>query len=415
MTTRTTKKNLLTDLEVRKAKDGWLNDGAGLHLRTKGASQKWVFRYVRDGKAVEIGCGGADRVSLKMARERREKYLDALAEGLDPRSEKLKEAAGRKTFAYAAEELIKERKKNWRTSHEGRESSLTDWTKSLTVDCRKIANRSVADIDVDDIIPLVKPIWDRGHKDAARRLLKRIEETLHFAKARRWRKGDNPAAWADFKYIFQASGPVKPKDHHPALEWRETPAFMSRLRSYRGEAPAAALALEMMILTASRSGEVRGMLWTEIDFDAAVWTVAPERMKRGRPHEVPLSTDALRLLKRLEPGRINQFVFPGRGNARPVGHWALWNLVQTYTGREEGAPSEASPHGFRSSFRSWARAKRMPDDIAERCLAHQRKDATLAAYDREEMLEDRRVWMERWANFLSGEDSADVVPIRAAS
>ncbi len=179
---------------------------------------------------------------------------------------------------------------------------------------------------------------------------------------------------------------------------------MTGLRSYQGAAPMAGPALEMMILTASRSGEVRGMLWSEIDFDAAVWTIPPERMKRGREHQVPLSGAALAILKRLEPGRINQFVFPGRGNARPVGHWALWNLVQTYTGREEGAPSEASPHGFRSSFRSWARAKRMPDDIAERCLAHQRKDATLAAYDREEMLEDRRVWMEKWSEFLSDAD-----------
>ena len=142
---------------------------------------------------------------------------------------------------------------------------------------------------------------------------------------------------------------------------------------------------------------------------------SPERMKRKLPHEVPLSSAALAILKRLEPGRIGKFVFPGRSNLKPLVHIVLWALVQRLTGREEGQPTMASPHGFRSSFRSWARAKRMPDDIAERCLAHSRKDAVLAAYDREEMLEDRRVWMERWATFLSGEDSADVVPIRAAS
>jgi hypothetical protein len=116
MTTRTRGKDLLKDQQVRHAPDGWLNDGQGLHLRTKGKSQKWVFRYTRDGKPVEIGCGGADRVTLKMARQLRQKYLDALAMGLDPRSEKLKTAANRKTFGEVAARLIEERRSNWRTS-----------------------------------------------------------------------------------------------------------------------------------------------------------------------------------------------------------------------------------------------------------------------------------------------------------
>ncbi len=175
----------------------------------QGASQKWVFRYVRDGKAVEIGCGGADRVSLKMAREKREQYLDALAMGLDPRSEKAKTAAGRKTFGEVAALLIETRKKNWRTSvNEGRTSSLNDWTRSLVRrDCKLLANRAVGDIGVDDIKPIVKPHWEAGHEHTARRLLKRIETTLDFAKAHGWRKGDNPAAWGVFQHIFQASGP----------------------------------------------------------------------------------------------------------------------------------------------------------------------------------------------------------------
>ena len=128
------------------------------------------------------------------------------------------------------------------------------------MNCRKIANRSVADITTDDIEPIVKPIWDRGRKSAARRLLRRIEEVFHFAKAKKWRSGDNPATWDDFKYILQASNkPTGPRAKHPALKWPDTPAFMAKLRDYAGEAPMAALALEMMILTACRSGEIRGL------------------------------------------------------------------------------------------------------------------------------------------------------------
>ena len=384
-----------------------------MHLRTKGKSQKWVFRYTRDGKPVEIGCGGADRVTLKMARQLRQKYLDALAMGLDPRSEKLKTAANRKTFGEVAARLIEERRSNWRTSHEGRTSSLNDWTRSLVRrDCKPLANRAVSDIEGDEIEKVVRPHWDGGHRHTARRLLKRIETVFDYAKAHNWRTGDNPATWKIFQHRFQAGGRAMPKTKYPALKWPDTPAFMSRLRSHASEAPMAALALELMILTASRPGEVRGMLWTEIDWDAAVWTCPGERMKRKIEHQVPLSEDAIRLLKRLEAGQINKFVFPGRGNARPVGHWAVWALVQTLTGREEGEASVASPHGFRSSFRSWGTAKKARVELLERALAHGREDATQAAYDREELVEERRELMEDWAKFLSGGDSADVVPIK---
>ena len=210
--------------------------------------------------------------------------------------------------------------------------------------------------------------------------------------------------------------PTGPKRHHPMLDWRETPAFMARLRADDGVGgdTMAALALELMILTASRSGEVRGMLWSEIDFDTATWTIPPERMKRAREHEVPLSPQALAIIKRLEPARTGKFfVFPGRSNLKPIAHWAKWSLVQRLTGREADQPIAASPHGFRASFRSWCRAKKIASDVAERCLAHERKDATQAAYDREEMLDARRPVMSDWAKFLRGEQTADIIPLAA--
>jgi integrase len=401
----------LTALQVKNAKDGWYNDGAGLHLRVNGNSKKWVLRYARGGKVTEIGLGSAADVPLKLAREQRDRHRAALAKGLDPRAEKRKRATTGKTFDEAAGELIEARRRNWRTNaNNGRTSSLDDWTKHLKVDCKRIANRSVADIGVDDIKPIVKPVWDSGHTNTARRLLRHIESTLDYAKAHGWRKADNPAAWGVFQHILQAQGPSGPKSHHPALKWPETPAFMARLRAAEPTIPA--LALEMMVLTACRSGEVRGMQWDEIDFATATWTVPPERMKRKLEHEVPLSADAMALIRRLEAGRISKFVFPGRRGNGPVTNYPVWDLVQRLTGRADNEASMASVHGFRASFRSWCRAKKVPDDVAERALAHGREDATQAAYDREEMLEDRRKAMERWSRFLSGEDADNVVPMK---
>ena len=416
MGTRT--RNRLTAKQVEAAQDGWYNDGGNLHLRVGGggASKKWVLRYARHGEVVEIGLGGAGQVSLKAARKLRDKHLEDLAEGRDPREERRKEAAarlGRKTFAEAAQEVIDKRApEKWRpNANDGRTSSQDEWTKHLTVDCKPIVNRAVGDIGVDDIKPIVLPCWNKGHKTVARRLLGRIETVLNYAKAHGWRKGDNPAAWGVFQHILQAGKPSGPTPHHPMLKWQETPAFITRLRSME-EPSMAALALEMIVLTACRSGEVRGMRWSEINFDTATWTIPAERMKRQIEHEVPLSADAVALLKRLEPlAGIGKFVFPGRRSTGPVTNYPVWALVQRLTG-QEGEASMASPHGMRAAFRSWCTAKKVSSEIAERCLAHGRESAVAAAYDREEMLEDRRKVMERWASFVSGADS-NVVPLRA--
>jgi integrase len=411
----------LTALQVKNAKDGWYNDGRNLHLRVgnNGASKKWVFRYVRDAKAVEIGLGNTADVTLQQARKLRDQHRAGLAEGLDPREERRKQAAerqGRKTFAEAAAEVIAARQtKIWRANaDDGRTSSLDEWTKHLTVDCRAIAKRTVDEIDEDDIEPIVKPYFDRGAEATGRRLLGRIERVFNYAKAKKWRKSDNPAKWEVFEHRLQvqAKGRASRKNSHAALKWPETPAFMAALRALEPSIPA--MALEMVVLTACRSGEVRGMRWAELDLDKAVWTIPEERMKRAREHEVPLSADALAIIRRLETVRTGKFVFPGRFNIKPVDHGTVWTLVQQLTGREVGQPVMASPHGFRASFRSWCTARHVPVAVAERCLAHERKGAVEQAYDREEMLKDRREWMEKWAAFLSGADADNVVPLRRA-
>jgi integrase len=411
-TTRKRTKDRLTPMEVKHAVDGWLNDGAGLHLRIKGRSKKWVFRYVRSGKAVEIGLGGADRVTLKTARELRDQHLATLAKGDDPRVARIKATAGRKTFAEVAADLIEARQKKWRTAaNDGRNSSLDTWSKSLLVDCKRIAGRLVGDITTDDIRPIVQRYWNEGYEQTARRSLGRIEMVFDRAIALGWRTSDNPATWRRFQHILQAQAEDGPRRNHASLDWRSTPAFMERLRA---ESSIAAMALEMLILTACRSGEVRGMRWDEIDFDTAVWTIPGERMKRKLMHQVPLSSAALAILARLEATRTGALVFPGRSSGKPVDNVTVWQLVQRLTGRKEGEPITASPHGFRSTARSWMAHRRVDFDLAEACLAHKVGSAVSQRYNRESLLELRRPIMEDWAKFLAGDDSADVVPIRGA-
>ena len=188
---------------------------------------------------------------------------------------------------------------------------------------------------------------------------------------------------------------------------------MARLRA--SEPTMAALAIEMIILTGGRSAEVRGMLWDdEVDLDDMVVTFAPERMKRGVEHQVPLSSDALALLKRLEAARTGKFVFPGRFNDEPIGHWAVWEVVQRLIPRQPDQPRQASPHGFRASFRSWMAHRRFDFDLAEACLAHKVGSAVSQRYNREQLLELRRPIMDAWSKFLSGEDASNVVPLRRA-
>ena len=329
MATRTD--NRLTAKQVDHAKDGWHNDGRNLHLRVSndGRSKKWVFRYVRGGKATEIGLGSAADVPLKLARELRDRHMESLAKGLDPREAKrmageerrkaAAERAGRKTFAEAAADVIALRKANeWRTNvSDGRTSSLDEWTKQLTVDCKAVAKRAVDEIDEDDIEPIVQAYFDRGAEATGRRLLSRIETVFSYAKAKKWRKSDNPATWEVFKHRLQVQrkGRAGRKNSHAALKWQETPAFMAQLRALEPSIPA--LALEMIVLSACRSGEVRGMRWAELDLDNAVWTIPEERMKRQREHEVPLSPPALALIRRLEPLQNRQVRL-----SRPLQHQA---------------------------------------------------------------------------------------------
>jgi integrase len=236
----------------------------------------------------------------------------------------------------------------------------------------------------------------------------RIESILDWAKVRGYREGENPARWRGHldKLLPKPSAVKKLKGirHHPALPYAETPAFVAELRKREG---VAARALEFAILTAARSGEVLGARWQEFNLDAAVWVVAPERMKVGKPHRVPLTPRALKIVKEMA-GLSGELVFPNGKDGKPLSEKALWKCLR------RTKVENATAHGFRSTFRDWAAERtNYPNHVVEMALAHTISDKVEAAYRRGDLFEKRRRLMDEWARFCNTPASTgDVIPLR---
>lgn len=244
-------------------------------------------------------------------------------------------------------------------------------------------------IDTALVMRVLEPIWATKSSTASR-VRGRIESILDWAKVRGYREGENPARWkGHLDHLLPARGKVKKALHHAALPYTEVPAFMARLR---GEEGVAAKALSFLILTAVRRGEVLGARWGEIDLAAKVWTIPAKRMKAGREHRVPLSSEALAILQSMPP--INDVVFPVSGEA-------MWKTLRSIE-------IDATAHGFRSSFRDWCGEETsFPREVAEAALAHLSGDSTERAYRRLDALEKRRELMEAWAGFCCDFGEAD--------
>lgn len=262
---------------------------------------------------------------------------------------------------------------------------------------------AVSAIELPHILRVLEPIW-QTKTETASRLRGRIESVLDFATVRGYRTGDNPARWrGHLDAILPTPTKIQKRQHHPAMPIDEVPAFMRTLRGIDG---VAALALQFVILTAARSGEARGARWVEVDLDTAVWIVPGDRMKAGAEHRVPLSMQAVQLLRSVP--RASEFVFPApRGGV-------LSDMTMTAVMRRLGL--DYVPHGFRSSFRDWCGERtNYPRELAEAALAHTLKNRVEAAYRRGDALERRRPLMQGWADFLDRVESADVLEFRAAA
>jgi integrase len=389
----------LTARKVETAKPGKYEDGHGLRLVvSETGARKWVFRYMRAGKRVEMGLGSVPSVSLAQAREKAADARRLVKAGKDPvAARRAEQAAGAdETFGPFALKLVDTIETGFRN-----DKHRAQWRTSLTTYAGPIWNMRIAEIETDDVLACLKPIW-QTKAETASRVRGRIERVLDAAAARGLRSRDNPARWRGHLANLLPKRQKLARGHHAAMPFDDVPAFVSRLREVEG---VSARALEFAIVTAARSGEVLGARWPEIDLAGRVWTVPAARMKAGREHRVPLCERAVEILTGLAEMKIGDFVFPGAKRGSPLSVMALTMVM-----RRTGA-GNFTVHGFRSAFRDWAGERtNFPREIAEAALAHVVGDATERAYRRGDALEKRRALMEAWAAFCEPNTGNTVAP-----
>ena len=380
--------------------------GLALQISASGA-RSWVLRAMVGGKRRDMGLGGFPDVTLAgargAAREARAKIkagIDPIAEGRAARSALRASVAAAITFELASRQYIEAHEPGWRNAKHAQQWRNTLETYANPV----IGGVLVRDVALPQVLAVLEPIW-REKTETASRLRGRIESVLDWATARGYRDGLNPARWrGHLDTLLPAPRKVAKSDHHAALPVSELGAFMRALRNQEGMG---ARALEFAILTAARSGEVRGATWEEIERNAAVWKVPASRMKAGKEHRVPLSPAALALLRAVPRMAGTDLVFPApRGGL-------LSDMTLTAVLRRMGVA--AVPHGFRSSFRDWCSERtNYPREVAEMALAHSIGDKVEAAYRRGDLFDKRRKLMTEWAAFCAKPEPkrGDVVSIR---
>ena len=398
-------------------------DSHGLHLHVRSdGSASWVLRFRLHGRQRDLTLGSFPVVTLREARDLALSARLKVKDGNDPIRERQREvqaatvAAGRdRTFKAATDAIIEAREATWRN-----DKHKWQWRATLETHAYPILGKlPVSEIETDDVLRVLRPVWTKIPETASR-LRGRIEAVLDYARASGWRTGENPARWkGNLADLLPRTDKIARAQHQPALPWQRVPTFMEALRERQGMAT---FALQFTILTAARSGEVRGMMWGEIDEIEKVWTVPADRMKMKVTHRVPLSDEALALLGKVRAGKPKRdaLVFPGRSLKAPLSDMALAMLVRGMAtdGVEEGelprwADHEGRvivPHGFRSSFRDWAGETRPEGrEVAERALAHKVRGVE-GAYFRSDLLELRRPLMQAWATYTTGSITAVVLP-----
>jgi integrase len=392
--------NQLSAVTVRsESRRGRYADGNGLYLVvSETGARQWLWRGMVHGRRRDIGIGPARLVPLKDAREIARRWRLAAREGSDPAAERDKarrrsltfEEAARKVHTEQIEPHNRNRKHNWQ------------WLRQLELHAfPTLGSLPVHAIRQADVLRVLAPIWTET-PETARRLLQRIRTVLDWSIAAGHREAANPVPGVE-KGLPRQKDKVK---HHDALPWAEAPALMQRLVKEEGMG---AIALRFAILTAARSGEVRGATWQEIDLEAATWTIPAGRMKAGTEHRVPLSAPAMALLRGVK-GLSPTIVFPSPKSSpaepKPLSDMTLLAVLRRLK-------VEAVPHGFRSTFRDWTEeATHYAHEVKEAALAHTVKNRTEAACRRSDLFEKRREMMDAWAAYATGE-AAKVVRIRA--
>jgi integrase len=397
---RQRKQNLLTVRTIEVAKEpGRHSDGNGLYLVVRpGGSKQWMFLYRRGGKLKEMGLGSAAKgVTLAMARGLRDDARAVLARGDDPLE--ARRAAGEavaavQTFGAYALALV-DRIEGGFSNPKHRQQ----WRNTLETYCTPIWTTAIDRIDTAGVLDCLTPIW-QSKPETASRVRGRIERVLNAAKAERLRAGENPAAWRGHLDATLPKPAKLTRGHHAALAYVDMSAFMVDLRAR----PAmAAMALELAVLTATRTSEVLNAKWT--DLDAGLWTIPAERMKARREHRVALSKRVLAIVTELDKARTSEFVFPGQKPNKPLSNMAMLMLLDRM-----GRRGSITSHGFRSTFSDWAsEVSPYSSELRETALAHTIGNKAEAAYRRGDALEKRRAMMEAWAQWCEPK-AANVLP-----
>lgn len=368
---------------------GFYGDGGGLYLSVKPSGTKsWILRTVVRGKRRDLGLGSAELVSLAEAREKAREWRKVAREGGDPTTQgKL----GKLSFEEATTEYHKVLSQSFRS-----EKHSAQWMAGMRTHIfPAFGDRLIGTIEVVDVRKALEPIWTSKH-ETARKLKQRIEAVFDWARAEGHCVGENPA-----RGIKRALKP-QPRlpSHHAAMPWEAVPSFYEALEKRGGVSERT---LQFIILTAVRSGEAREAQWREIDGNT--WTIPAQRMKTGRTHVVPLSTEAMRILDKVR-GLDALLVFPQRART-PEGKGKPQSINIFRLLYDRMAMSNITTHGFRSSFRDWcAEATEVSREIAEAALAHVPSQVE-RAYRRSNLFEQRRTLMERWAEYVSGQAKLD--------
>jgi len=392
-------KEKLTAKAVERSGPGMYGDGDGLWLRVASPERKvWMFRYQRQRKVREMGFGSFPAVSLAEARDKAEAARKLLASGIDPLEQRREAKAAQgiakaraTTFAEACDAYIASNEAGWRNP-----KHRYQWRATLNYACVTLGSMPVGAIETGHVLSVLQSIWTEKPETASR-LRGRMERVLSYATVHGWRDRNvmNPAIWrGHLQLVLPSKRKVRTVAHHAAAPWQEAPAFMRALRQREGFG---VNALMFAILTATRSGEVRGARWNEVDLDGAVWTIPARRMKGGQPHRVPLSAPANAILTemvKLKDG--SGLVFLGTKLNTPMSDMTLTAVLRRM-GR-----GELTVHGFRSTFRDWAaETTSYPNHVVEQALAHAIPSAVEAAYRRGDLFEKRKALMGDWATYLA--------------
>ncbi|MDB5540552.1 MAG: xerC [Devosia sp.] len=378
--------NALSAMRVQQLKTaGRYTDGNGLYLVVDpSGAKRWLLRTVVMGRRRDIGLGGLSLVSLAEARALATEYRKIAREGGDPLSVRRSQRVVVPTFSEAAEAAHGALKEGFRNA-----KHADQWINTIKQYAYpQIGSRRIDDIGTPDILKVLAPLWLKK-SETARRLKQRMHKVFEHAKASGLRSGENPVAGVDSGLPKQ----MAIQEHHAALPFAELPDFLVKLRS-EGEHTSSRLALELLILTATRTSEVLLTRWEEFDIESAIWTIPPERMKVKRVHRVPLTARCLEILaaaKKLAAG--SGFVFPGMKVERPLSNMVFLKLL-------ERMKVDVTAHGFRSTFSDWAAERtQYSREVVEMALAHTIKSKVEAAYRRGDLLDKRRPLMADWSKF----------------